>query len=165
MGGESPGTARRAGLFHARNKGAEIPELFALRQSGALPRGVASAGSGRVGPRPAERYSRGRTETDTMSERQTRPSIDVRTIPPRERHPLIFSTLGALEPGDALTITSDHDPRPLHYQLETNFPGLFDWSYLEQGPQVWRVEIGRVSASGEEAHTHDDGCGCSCGGH
>jgi len=97
-----------------------------------------------------------------MPERYTTPAIDVRTIPPRERHPLIFDTLGALQPGDALTITSDHDPRPLHYQLETNFPGLFDWSYLEQGPQVWRVEIGRLA--GGEADAHGDGCGCSCGG-
>lgn len=101
-----------------------------------------------------------------MSQHQTQPAIDVRAIPPRERHPLIFGTLDALPPGGALTITSDHDPRPLHYQLETNFPGLFDWTYLEQGPQVWRVEIGRrAGEESEPAHVHDDGCGCSCGGH
>lgn len=103
-----------------------------------------------------------------MSQTQTRPTIDVRTIPPRERHPLIFGTLDALPPGGTLTITSDHDPRPLHYQLATNFPGRYDWTYLEQGPDVWRVEIGRPAEGKADAdtHTHDeDGCGCSCGGH
>ena len=89
-----------------------------------------------------------------MSERQEIPLIDVRIIPPRERHPRIFGALGALEPGQVLRITSDHDPRPLHYQLETNFPGQFGWDYLEQGPEVWRVEIDRLG---------EGGCDCCCG--
>ena len=62
--------------------------------------------------------------------------------------------LGALTPGQSMLITSDHDPRPLHYQLETNFPGQFGWDYLEQGPEVWRVEIDRLE---------DGGCDCCCG--
>ncbi len=82
----------------------------------------------------------------------TKPSIDVRTVPPRERHPRIFGMLGALLPGGSMLITSDHDPRPLHYQLETNFPGQFGWDYLEAGPEVWRVEIARL----------EDGAGCEC---
>ncbi|ACP24780.1 amylo-alpha-1,6-glucosidase family [Sinorhizobium fredii NGR234] len=82
----------------------------------------------------------------------TKPSIDVRTVPPRERHPRIFGMLGALLPGGSMQITSDHDPRPLHYQLETNFPGQFGWDYLEEGPEVWRVEIARL----------EDGAGCEC---
>lgn len=85
---------------------------------------------------------------------QEKPSIDVRVIPPRERHPRIFGMLGALLPGTSMLITSDHDPRPLHYQLETNFPGQFGWDYLEQGPEVWRVEIDRLE---------DGGCDCCCG--
>ena len=66
-----------------------------------------------------------------------------------------FGMLGALLPGKSVLITSDHDPRPLHYQLETNFPGQFGWDYLEQGPEVWRVEIDRLEDHG--------GCDCSCG--
>ncbi|MFS8115106.1 DUF2249 domain-containing protein [Rhizobium jaguaris] len=83
------------------------------------------------------------------------PLIDVRTIAPGERHHHIFSTLDALAPGELLRITSDHDPRPLHYQLESGYPGKFSWDYLEQGPQIWRVEISRLEA----------GCECSCRGH
>lgn len=55
-----------------------------------------------------------------------------------------------------MLITSDHDPSPLHYQIETNYPGEFLWEYLEEGPEVWRVEIGRPGESG---------CECCCGSH
>ena len=66
-----------------------------------------------------------------MSEAQSATNIDVRIIPHRERHPRIFGALGALTEGQSLQITSDHDPRPLLYQLATNFPGQFGWEYLE----------------------------------
>jgi len=59
-----------------------------------------------------------------------------------------------LEPGDAFTVISDHEPRPLQYQIEAKFPDLFGWTYVEQGPQVWRAIISREAASC---------CGC-CGG-
>ncbi|PZU21159.1 MAG: aminotransferase [Shinella sp.] len=85
-----------------------------------------------------------------------KPSIDVRVIPHAERHPKIFGMLSALKPGDAMDVTADHDPRPLHYHLDSQYPGLFGWSYLERGPDVWRVEIERLKAEGHE---------CTCGGH
>lgn len=55
--------------------------------------------------------------------------IDVRVLPPAERHPRIFGTLHALAPEAILHITSDHEPRPLQYQLETSLPGRFSWEY------------------------------------
>ena len=67
--------------------------------------------------------------------------IDVRPIAPRERHPLIFSTFGQLEEGQALVLVNDHDPKPLYYTFQSEMPGTFAWDYLEQGPQVWRVAI------------------------
>jgi len=69
--------------------------------------------------------------------------IDVRTIPPRERHGRIFERVDALEPGGAFVLVNDHDPVPLHYQLDARYPGQFSWSYLEAGPETWRVEIAR----------------------
>ncbi len=73
-------------------------------------------------------------------------TVDVRTIIPRERHPLIFKTFDALKPGEAFELVNDHDPKPLYYQLQAERPGQLGWKYLEQGPQVWRVEVGRTSA-------------------
>jgi uncharacterized protein (DUF2249 family) len=58
---------------------------------------------------------------------------------------MIFEHLDALEPGDALVIVNDHDPKPLHYQLDAERPGLFSWTHRDSGPEVWIVEIGRLS--------------------
>lgn len=69
--------------------------------------------------------------------------LDVRPIPPREKHPTIFRTFTALEPGESFVLVNDHDPRPLRYQFEFELAGQFAWDYLEQGPDVWRVRIGR----------------------
>ena len=67
------------------------------------------------------------------------PAIDIRTIPHQERHTKIFSMLEALEPGHAFAVISDHEPRPLQYQIDANFPDVFGWAYVEEGPEVWRV--------------------------
>ena len=69
--------------------------------------------------------------------------LDVRVIPPREKHPTIFHTFDALEPGGAFVLINDHDPFPLRYQFEAERAGTFDWKYLETGPVVWRVQITR----------------------
>jgi uncharacterized protein (DUF2249 family) len=44
--------------------------------------------------------------------------LDLRTIPPRERHPLIFGRFDALATGQALQLVNDHNPQPLRYQFE-----------------------------------------------
>ena len=72
--------------------------------------------------------------------------LDVRSEIPARRHELIFETYGALAPGDGFVLVNDHDPKPLYYQFEAEHTGEFSWDYLEQGPDVWRVRIGRVAA-------------------
>lgn len=92
-------------------------------------------------------------EPNPMSANTT--TIDVRSIAPRERHPLIFSTLGGLLPGAALELVNDHDPQPLYHQLQAQAPGRFEWAYLESGPDTWRVQIMRREAG--------SCCGGCCG--
>jgi len=72
--------------------------------------------------------------------------IDVRQITPRMRHSLIFSTFEQLNPGEGFFLVNDHDPRPLLYQFNVAYPGLYGWDYEEHGPDVWRVRISRASA-------------------
>jgi len=72
--------------------------------------------------------------------------IDVRTIAPRDRHPLIFDTFAQLAEGEALMLVNDHDPKPLFYQLQAEHGGEFSWEYLESGPEVWKVRIARIAA-------------------
>ncbi|HEX7067137.1 MAG TPA: DUF2249 domain-containing protein [Candidatus Limnocylindria bacterium] len=71
--------------------------------------------------------------------------LDVRSEPPIRRHALIFDTFGALDPGAAFVLVNDHDPKPLYYQFAAENAGEFSWDYLEQGPEVWRVRIGRTA--------------------
>ncbi len=70
--------------------------------------------------------------------------IDVRSLIPAQRHAKIFQLVGELAPGGSFVLVNDHDPKPLYYQLEAEHPGQFSWSYLESGPEVWRVEIARL---------------------
>lgn len=69
--------------------------------------------------------------------------IDVRSLIPARRHQKIFELVNALGLGDSFILVNDHDPKPLYYQLEAEYPKQFSWTYLERGPDVWRVEIGK----------------------
>ena len=73
--------------------------------------------------------------------------LDVRSEIPRRRHELIFESFAELPVGDASVLVNDHDPKPLRYQLEAANAGEFSWDYLEPGPEVWRVRIGRTAAA------------------
>jgi len=70
--------------------------------------------------------------------------VDVRQVPPPQRHPLIFHTFDSLGAGEAFVLVNDHDPKPLYYQFAFEREGEFTWEYLEQGPAVWRVRIGKA---------------------
>jgi uncharacterized protein (DUF2249 family) len=72
-------------------------------------------------------------------------TVDVRTIVPRERHPLIFNTFDALQPGEAFLLVNDHDPKPLFYQFSAERQGQFSWEYLERGPETWQVRVGKAT--------------------
>lgn len=71
------------------------------------------------------------------------PKLDVRSEPPARRHDLILGTYQALESGAGFELVNDHDPKPLWYQFDAEFKDQFTWDYLESGPEVWRVRIGR----------------------
>jgi uncharacterized protein (DUF2249 family) len=48
-----------------------------------------------------------------MSEQQ----LDLREMPPPQRHPKIFDAFEQLESGEALTLVNDHEPTPLYHQM------------------------------------------------
>ena len=70
-------------------------------------------------------------------------TLDVRPLPPAQRHPLIFQAFEALKSGETFQLVNDHDPKPLYYQFRFEREGQFSWDYLESGPVVWRVRIGK----------------------
>ncbi|MGH3126160.1 MAG: DUF2249 domain-containing protein, partial [Streptosporangiaceae bacterium] len=71
------------------------------------------------------------------------PGLDVRELAHLQRHDVIFTSYRALRPGSEFVLVNDHNPQPLRYQFEAQYPGEFTWDYLEAGPKVWRVRIGR----------------------
>ena len=79
--------------------------------------------------------------------------LDARTVPPARRYTQTFETFEALAPGTGFELVNDHDPRPLYYQFAAERPGAFTWDYLESGPEVWRVRIGRTEASAATLRT------------
>ncbi len=91
-------------------------------------------------------------------------TIDVQAIAPRERHAQIFAQFDALKPGEALQLLNNHDPRPLFYQFEERRPGQSAWTYLQSGPDLWRVQIDRTAAGPAEAAAGSCCSGGACGG-
>lgn len=76
---------------------------------------------------------------------QTVDKIDVRSLIPAQRHARIFELVNQLTPGESFILVNDHDPKPLYYQIEAEYPRQFSWTYVERGPDVWQVEIGKLA--------------------
>jgi uncharacterized protein (DUF2249 family) len=67
--------------------------------------------------------------------------LDLRPMHPFERHDKIFEVWNGLKAGQTLEITNDHDPKPLRYQFQAEYPNIFEWEYKQQGPKDWVVQI------------------------
>lgn len=72
-------------------------------------------------------------------------NLDLRNMPPFERHEKIFEMWNNLKEGETLRITNDHDPKPLHYLFEAEYNGKYDWEYEKQGPKDWMVKIKKIA--------------------
>ncbi len=76
--------------------------------------------------------------------------LNVTLLEPRQKHPTIFVRFDELNPGESLTIHNDHDPKPLYYQLLGERGNIFNWEYLEEGPQWWKVKISKKKVGEKE---------------
>ncbi len=90
---------------------------------------------------PAEQ----RAQTPGMEIPMADPELDVRNEVPMRRHDLILGTYGELGSGEGFILVNDHDPKPLYYQFAAEYTDKFTWDYLEEGPEVWKVRIGKPS--------------------
>lgn len=79
--------------------------------------------------------------------------LDARTIPHTIRHAAIFGALNAIVPRSALEVIELHDPQRMLAELQQRQPDTFDVSYIERGPEVWRV---RLSRAGDESKGPED---------
>ncbi|MFB6137756.1 MAG: DUF2249 domain-containing protein [Halobacteriaceae archaeon] len=56
-------------------------------------------------------------------------TLDVREIPPSERHPKIHEAFADLDSGEALTIVNDHEPKPLFYEMAAEVDAFDEEAY------------------------------------
>ncbi len=88
--------------------------------------------------------------------------FDVRGIPCKQKHPMIFHRWNNLPVGGYFILVNDHDPVPLYYQFAAMFPAAFNWEYAGQGPDEFAVKITRIAATQVPEFTGAPG---GCGGH
>ncbi len=75
--------------------------------------------------------------------------LDVRDLPPAQRHEKIFEAYADLDDGEGFTLVNDHDPKPLYHQFDAEAGPEFYWEYRKRDPGEFRVLIGK-------AETYDD---------
>jgi uncharacterized protein (DUF2249 family) len=71
-------------------------------------------------------------------------TLDLRQMPPPQRHRRILEVWASLQPGETLRIVNDHEPKPLYYQFRAEYADQHTWEYEQQGPLEWVVRIQRV---------------------
>lgn len=87
--------------------------------------------------------------------------FDVRAIPCTVKHGLILDRWHDLAVGDYFVLKNDHDPVPLRYQFEAEFPDAFVWEHLEKGPAVYQVRITKLAEpSNQGTAIAKSTCGC-----
>lgn len=59
------------------------------------------------------------------------------------RHQYILKTFDDLKVGEFIKLSNDHDPKPLYYLFLMEREDMFIWEYLEEGPDLWCVAIGK----------------------
>ena len=72
-----------------------------------------------------------------MSDQEPATRLDLREMPPPERHPTIHDAFEALDSGESLVIVNDHDPQPLYYEMAAEMPAFDEEAYTvnQVGPQ------------------------------
>jgi len=71
------------------------------------------------------------------------PELDVRAIPHAIRHATVFGAFDAIPAGGSFVLVARHDPLPLLHQLAQRAAGRLEVTYLERGPQAWRLKLTR----------------------
>ncbi len=69
--------------------------------------------------------------------------LDIPSVEASQKHALIFEVFGTLTPGSSFIIHNNHDPKPVYYQLQAMHGNVFDWEYLQEGPQFWDIRVTR----------------------
>ncbi|HET7746996.1 MAG TPA: DUF2249 domain-containing protein, partial [Vicinamibacteria bacterium] len=72
-------------------------------------------------------------------------TLDLAQVAPARHHHALLRAFDDLEPDERMIVVAPYHPRGLLAALQIERWGRFEWSPLSDGPQVWRVEVGRRS--------------------
>jgi len=73
--------------------------------------------------------------------------IDLELLPLAERSARTLAAFDGLVPGESFEFASGVPPRQLLAQFQSERKGLFEWTPVEMGPEIWRIELFRRRAS------------------
>jgi uncharacterized protein (DUF2249 family) len=72
-------------------------------------------------------------------------TVDIRCLGPcADRKAHVLATFDGLSCGQSLVVVNDHMPNGLRRHFEEQRPGAYAWTPLEEGPEVFRVEIAKT---------------------
>lgn len=72
------------------------------------------------------------------------PELDARVIPHAIRHAAIHGVVDSLTTGMAFVLVAPHDPKPLLVQIADRHGDAVAVSYVQQGPEAWKLKLERV---------------------
>jgi len=72
--------------------------------------------------------------------------LDARQIPDSQKKDYFFTAFDELRENEELILINSHDPAPLKILFSRQRPGLFKWTYLEEGPEKWEISIRKIQS-------------------
>lgn len=82
--------------------------------------------------------------------------LDVRELPPAQRHEQIFAAYEGLDIETGFVLVNDHDPKPLYHQFEAEAGPEFYWEYKKEEPGEFRVLIGKTDTDSESVPEEEE---------
>ena len=55
----------------------------------------------------------------------------------------VINAFDSLPVGEKMVLINDTDPTHVFNQLEEKRMGKFEWEYIEEGPDVWKVSLAK----------------------
>ncbi len=74
-------------------------------------------------------------------------TLDLRPTPRERRHSTVVYAFDTLGVGESFLLVNDHDPQPLHAQMEQLRQGELAWEYEVQGLYEFRIKVSRIVRS------------------
>jgi uncharacterized protein (DUF2249 family) len=73
-------------------------------------------------------------------------TLDLRDVPPAERHPKIHAAFDELDDGEALQIVNDHEPKPLFYEFQAEVASFDAENYAceQAGPEEYVATLPKL---------------------